>query len=198
MATPDVGGAAGPVRYLENQVSRSRSNASSMMTSLTSGGPWRAACDASPAPSRVAFEIELLVLAHAELTPGDVEAAVVQPLRVERLPTRGRVGDGLGIRGVPLAGHARGDGVVRSRLDLHVVGRVGEEEVDRHPIQQPVEVGFGAGITAEQPMVAEEPEVTRLRDRLVRRLGHVVGVCQAVLRLRPVPTSRASPLGPRS
>jgi hypothetical protein len=32
-------------------------------------------------------------------------------------------------------------------------------------------------------MVTEEPQVPRLRDRLVRRLGHVIGVDEAVLRL---------------
>ena len=66
---------------------------------------------------------------------------------------------------------------------LHVVWRVGEEQVDGHPVQQPVEVGLAAGIPAEQAMVTEEPEVTGLGDRLVGWPGHVVGVGQPVLRL---------------
>ena len=57
--------------------------------------------------------------------------------------------------------------------------RVGEEQVDGHPVQQPVEVGLAPGVAAEQAMVAEEPEVTGLRDRLV----DVVRVGQPILRL---------------
>jgi hypothetical protein len=79
----------------------------------------------------VALEIELLVVADAALAAGHIEPAVVQALRVEafhaalllvalaREPVR--------IVAVPLARHARRDGVVAARFDPRVVGRVGEE-----------------------------------------------------------------------
>ena len=69
--------------------------------------------------------------------------------------------------------------LLRARLDLHVVGRVGGEQVDGRAVEQAVEVRGAAGVAAEQPVVAEEPEVARLGGRLVGRLGDVVGVGQA-------------------
>jgi hypothetical protein len=67
---------------------------------------------------------------------------------------------------------------VAARLDPDVMGRVGEEEVDGHAVEEPVEVGLGARIPAEEPMLAQDPEVTCLGHRLVRRLGDVVGIGQ--------------------
>ena len=85
----------------------------------------------------------------------------MEALGVERprpaLAARG--GQRLLVRLVVAGGHPRGDGVVAARLDPRVVGRVGEEEVDGHAVEQPVEVGLATGIAAEQPMVTEEPEV---------------------------------------
>ncbi len=64
----------------------------------------------------------------------------------------------------------RRDGVVRARLDLDVVGRVGVHELDARPAEQALDVRAGGGIPAEQPVVAEHPEVTPLRDGVVHRL----------------------------
>ena len=71
---------------------------------------------------------------------------------------------------------AGGDGVVRPRLDLHVVRRVGVDQVDGGAVEQPVHVLGLAGVAAQQAVLAEEPQVAGLRDRLVGRLGDVVGV----------------------
>ena len=75
--------------------------------------------------------------------------------------------------------------LLRARLDLDVVGRVGVHQVDGGAVQQAIHVLGLAAVAAEQAVVAEEPQVARLRDRLVGRLGHVVGVGQALVRLRP-------------
>ena len=79
---------------------------------------------------------------------------------------------------------AGGDGVVAPRLDLHVVRRVGVHQLDRGAGQQPVDVLGLAAVAAEQPMVAENPQVARLRDRLVGRLGHLVRIGQPLLHAR--------------
>ena len=50
-----------------------------------------------------------------------------------------------------------GDGVVGTRLDLHVVRRVGVAQVDRLAIEQPVEVLWFTAVAAEQPMLAQNP-----------------------------------------
>ena len=50
--------------------------------------------------------------------------------------------------------------------------------------QQPIDVLGLAAVAAEQPMVAENPQVARLGDRLVGRLGHLVRIGQAVLHAR--------------
>ena len=118
---------------------------------------------------------------------------VVQALRVEHL----------GCRSCPRPGTTtdpRGDGVVGARLDAHVVGRVGGEEVDRRAGRAG---GRGhrrtAGVAAEQAMVAEDPQVARLG----RRLRRVARGCRRG-RSRPTRTSRrrelrrASPRAPRT
>lgn len=73
-------------------------------------------------------------------------------------------------------GEARGDGVVGPRLDLHVVWWVGGEQRDGRAVEQPVEVRDAAGIAAQQPVVAEQPQVAGLGRRLVRWRRDVVGV----------------------
>ena len=79
---------------------------------------------------------------------------------------------------------ARGDGVVAPRLDLHVVRRVGVDQLDRGAGQEPIHVLRLAAVAAEQPVVTQDPQVARLRDRLVGRLGHLVGIGQSVLHAR--------------
>ena len=54
-----------------------------------------------------------------------------------------------------------GDRVVGPRLDLHVVGRVGVDQVDRGPAEQPVDRRRVRGVPAEEPVVAQDPEVAR-------------------------------------
>ena len=68
----------------------------------------------------------------------------------------------------------RADRVVAPGFDLHVVGRVGVEQVDARTTEQTIEVGFAPRVATEQPVVAKHPEVAGLRDRIVGRLGHVV------------------------
>ena len=66
------------------------------------------------------------------------------------------------------------DGVVRARLDLHVVRRVGVEQVDRRAAEEPVEV-FGTGaVAAEHAVLAQHPEVAGLRRGGVRRFRDLV------------------------
>ena len=83
-----------------------------------------------------------------------------------------------------------GDGVVRARLDLHVVGRVGVDQVDGGAVEQAVHVLGLAAVAAQQAVLAEEPQVAGLRDRLVGRLGHVVGIGLALVR-SPSPAAAA-------
>jgi hypothetical protein len=64
-------------------------------------------------------------------------------------------------------GQAGSDGVVRPRLDLHVVRRVGVDQVDAGAIEQAVDVlGLGA-VAAEQAMVAQDPQIAGACDWFV-------------------------------
>ena len=67
---------------------------------------------------------------------------------------------------------------------LHVVGRIGVDQLNRRAAEQPVHVLGLARIAAQQAMVAKNPQIARLGSRLVRRLGHVVGVGQPLERNR--------------
>jgi len=78
-------------------------------------------------------------------------------------------------------GDARRDRVVAPRLNLHVVRRVGVDQVDRLPVEQPVHVLGAGAVAAQQAVLAEHPQVAGLGDRVVRRLGHGVGVGQPLL-----------------
>ena len=51
-------------------------------------------------------------------------------------------------------------------------------------VEQPVDVLGLAAVAAEQPVVAEDPQVAGLGDRLVRRRGDVVGIGQALVTSR--------------
>ena len=73
----------------------------------------------------------------------------------------------------------RGDRVVGARLDADVVGRIRVDEVDRCPVQQPVQVVFATGIAAQEPVLAEQPEVSGHRDRLRGRLRDLVGIAES-------------------
>lgn len=75
---------------------------------------------------------------------------------------------------------ASGDGVVAAGLNPDVVRRVGVDQVNGRTVEQPVDVPRVASVAAEQPMIAENPQVARLGDRLVRRLGYLVGIGQTV------------------
>jgi hypothetical protein len=52
------------------------------------------------------------------------------------------------------------------------------------PIDQTVHIRDAPAVAAQQPMVAEDPQIARLRDRLVRRRRDVVGIGRADLETR--------------
>ncbi len=56
-------------------------------------------------------------------------------------------------------------------------------EVDGLTCEQPVHVVAAGGVTAQQPVATQQPEVARLGARFVGRLGHVVRVPLAILHL---------------
>ena len=51
-------------------------------------------------------------------------------------------------------------------------------QVDRRTVEQPVHVLGLAAVAAEQTVLAENPQVAGLGDRLVGRLRHLVGVAE--------------------
>ena len=64
---------------------------------------------------------------------------------------------------------------------VHVVRVVGEAKVGLATRHQPVEVGDHRGVTAEQPVWPEQPEITRPADRDLRRVGDVLPVVGVAL-----------------
>ena len=94
-----------------------------------------------------------------------LEAAKVEPLVV-------LVGE---------AAVAGGDRVVAAWLDLHVVRGIRVDQMDRLTIKQPVDVVGVAAVAAEQPVIAQDPQVAWLRRRFVRRFRHVVRIRQTVV-----------------
>ena len=68
----------------------------------------------------------------------------------------------------------------------HPEGRVGGHQAGALAVHQlPHVVGVG-GITAEQAVLPEDPEVTGLRHRLRRRFGREVGVAESLAWWRQV------------
>jgi len=57
--------------------------------------------------------------------------------------------------------------------------------VDTRPVQKPVHVLAAAGVAAEEPMVAENPQVARPSGRLVGHLGHRIRVRLALDHVSP-------------
>ena len=57
---------------------------------------------------------------------------------------------------------------------IDVVGRVAERHVRELPAEHPLDVGQHRGVAAQQAVVAQDPEVARLADRLLRRLRDLV------------------------
>jgi hypothetical protein len=148
---------------LPNQASSSASNASSETKSLAQN------------PGTYVSRLARLLGGRLGLGPvaGEVEALVVHAApHVNKV--WGRV-DG------PLLGRGErrqpgGDGVVAARLDLHVVRRVGVDQVDACPAEKAVHVFGLASVAAEQAVVVEDPQIARLGDGRVRRGRHVVRV----------------------
>ena len=69
---------------------------------------------------------------------------------------------------------ARRDGVVRARLDLDVVGRVGVDEVDLSSGEQPVDVLARRRVAAHEPVPADQPHVPAASRGGVGEPGHLV------------------------
>ena len=57
----------------------------------------------------------------------------------------------------------------------HVVGRVGEDQVGQAAVQRPPEVVGPGGVSAEQAVVAQEPEIARAREGIGWRGRGLVG-----------------------
>ena len=75
--------------------------------------------------------------------------------------------------------HAVAPGLV----ELDAVRRVGREEGRRRPVEEARHVVGVRRVAAQDPVVAQAPELARLDVRLLGRLGHLVGVGEAGLRL---------------
>jgi hypothetical protein len=57
---------------------------------------------------------------------------------------------------------------------IHVVGRIAERHVGDLLAERPLDVGQHRRIAAQHPVVAQEPEVAWLADRLLGRLRNLV------------------------
>jgi hypothetical protein len=85
---------------------------------------------------------------------------VREALDIELLVVR-RAGEGA---------EAGGNSVVRPRLDIHSIRRIGVDQVNRGAVEQAIHVlGLGA-IAAQQAVLTEEPQVAGLGDGSIRRL----------------------------
>ena len=72
-------------------------------------------------------------------------------------------------------------GAADMAVDRHIVGRVGEDQVDALAAEQPLVVLAPAGVAADQPVTAEQPEVAHVGDgRLAHRRDEVLGRLCAV------------------
>ena len=87
--------------------------------------------------------------------------------------------------------------VAPGRVELHPVGRVGREERRRRPVEQPRDVVGVRGVAAQEPVVAEHVQLARLDVGLLGRLGHLVGVGQASLRIVAGEVAEEGERGPR-
>jgi hypothetical protein len=57
---------------------------------------------------------------------------------------------------------------------VHIVGRVAERHVGELAAEHPLDVGQHRGVAAQQAMVAQDPEIARAADRLLRRFRDLV------------------------
>ena len=57
---------------------------------------------------------------------------------------------------------------------VDIVRAVGEAHVRELPAEHPLDVGQHRGVAAQQPVVAEHPEVAWPADRLLRRLRNLI------------------------
>jgi|GEM_PF-6891460 len=55
--------------------------------------------------------------------------------------------------------------------------------MDRRAVEQPVEVSRLARIAAQQSVIAENPQIARACNSLVRRRRHFVGIAQTFLQV---------------
>lgn len=58
--------------------------------------------------------------------------------------------------------------------------RVSVDQVDGSAVEQPIDVLGLAPVPAQQPMLAEDPEITGLGRRLVWRFGHGIRIGQSL------------------
>jgi hypothetical protein len=60
-------------------------------------------------------------------------------------------------------------------LPLNAIGRVGDHQVRLNGTEHALDVGRHGAVAAEQPMPPQQPQIARLRDRMHRRVGNLVG-----------------------
>jgi hypothetical protein len=53
--------------------------------------------------------------------------------------------------------------------------------VNRRAVEQPIDILSRRAVAAKQAMLTQDPQVAALRDRLVGRLGHIVGIGEPLL-----------------
>ncbi len=75
-----------------------------------------------------------------------------------------------------------GDRVVTAWFDLNVVRRIGVHQVDGRAVEEAVDIFRLAAVATQQAVFTEQPNIAWLRDRLIGRLGYVVGIALAAIR----------------
>jgi hypothetical protein len=75
-----------------------------------------------------------------------------------------------------------GDGVVRARLDSHIIRRVGVDQIDRRAFHQALHIFATRRISAQQAVIAQDPQIAAASDRLLERLGNSIFLDKAFVR----------------
>ena len=74
--------------------------------------------------------------------------------------------------------------IAPNRVVIDAVGRVGDHEVRRDATEHTRNVGRHCAVAAEQAMPSEEPQIARLRHRVLRCLRRIVGIRQPLRAVR--------------
>ena len=86
------------------------------------------------------------------------------------------------VLGLALAGLERAvagsDRVLAAGFDLHVVRRIRIAKLNLRAGEQSIEVFDAGRVAAQKPVVAKNPKVARLRDSIVGRFWHIIGIGQ--------------------